>query len=190
MNQWWQLLPDIWELKIILFRNQGQMKRQGTMQRVEHVRPGMGHANPVDVSDEILCDAGGGFATCDFEQRQSLRKSIKRAVNSNSELDWDSSTESWYFLSLLHCPTVRWPVFTFERMERYSGTQGKLLQIDHSLDLPASKHHRIFHLLFPDPRQNSYREPPLPTPAANYSEDDDEEDTSFSQVRFYHLILP
>ena len=36
----------------------------------------------------------------------------------------------------------------------------------------------------PDARQNSYREPPLPTPAANYSEDDDEEeDTSFSQVR-------
>ena len=33
-----------------------------------------------------------------------------------------------------------------------------------------------------DPRQNSYREPPLPTPAANYSEDDDEDDTTYSQV--------
>ena len=59
------------------------MKRQGTMQRVEHVRPGLGHSNPVDVSDEML-DAGGGFATCDFDQRQSL-KSTKRGVNNNSK---------------------------------------------------------------------------------------------------------
>jgi len=95
-------------------KEQAQMKRQGTMQRVEHVRPGMGHSNPVDVSDEILSDAGGGFATCDYDQRQSLRKSNKRSNNNNL-------------------------------------------------------------------RQNSYREPPLPTPAANYSEDDEEEDTSFSQ---------
>ena len=59
------------------------MKRQGTMQRVEHVRPGMGHSNPVDVSDEMVNDPGGGFATCDLDQRQSLRKSIKRAVNNS-----------------------------------------------------------------------------------------------------------
>ena len=39
-------------------------------------------------------------------------------------------------------------------------------------------------LFLVDLRQNSYREPPLPTPAANYSEDDEEEDTSFSQVSF------
>ena len=60
------------------------MKRQGTIPRVEHVRPGMGHSNPVDVSDEML-DAGGGFATVDFDQRQSLRKSTKRGVNNNSK---------------------------------------------------------------------------------------------------------